>query len=86
MGPCKAAVVKSRASARGTKKADRSALCQSIQEVPVADHKNQLTLQLATNMSYYLVQQLIKEGYLRRALKQTRSLATGKHTIARMTF
>ncbi|ETI35702.1 hypothetical protein F443_18017 [Phytophthora nicotianae P1569] len=55
------------ASARGKKRVDRHTLRRRVAEVPIADRKNQQTLQLATNTSCYLIQQLIKEGYLRRS-------------------
>ncbi|ETL82590.1 hypothetical protein L917_17269, partial [Phytophthora nicotianae] len=50
------------ASARGRKRVDRHTLRRRVAEVPIADRKNQQTLQLATNTSCYLIQQLIKEG------------------------
>ncbi|GMF27637.1 unnamed protein product [Phytophthora lilii] len=65
MGPRQAATVKSRASAQRRKRVGRRDLCQRVSEVPIGDRKNQVTLQLATNTSCYLIQQLIKEGYLR---------------------
>ncbi|ETP33675.1 hypothetical protein F442_17857 [Phytophthora nicotianae P10297] len=74
------------ASARGRKRVDRHTLRRRVAEVPIADRKNQQTLQLATNTSCYLIQQLIKEGYLRRALKRTKSLLTVMHKEARMKF
>ncbi|KAG7384793.1 hypothetical protein PHYPSEUDO_002246 [Phytophthora pseudosyringae] len=81
MGGRNTAVVKSRAKERGRKSA---ALCQRIHEVSVVDRKTQITLQLATNTSCYLIQQLIKEVYLRRTLMPIRPLLTEKHKIARM--
>nr|AAV92923.1 transposase [Phytophthora infestans] len=71
MGDRVAAVVKSRKSACGRKKVDRAELCERIAAVPVNERENQYLLQRASNMSCYLVQQLIKEGYIRRALRQT---------------
>ncbi|KAI9980340.1 hypothetical protein PInf_026423 [Phytophthora infestans] len=84
MGDRVAAVVKSRKSACGRKKVDRAELCERIAAVPVNERENQRLLQRASNMSYYLVQQLIKEGYIRRALRQTRPLLTPTHKFARL--
>ncbi|KAI9987904.1 hypothetical protein PInf_024159 [Phytophthora infestans] len=82
MGDRVAAVVKSRKSACGRKKVDRAALGERIAAVPVNERENQRLLQRASNMSCYLVQQLIKEGYIRRAL--TRPLLTRTHKLARL--
>ncbi|KAE8973997.1 hypothetical protein PF005_g26101 [Phytophthora fragariae] len=81
-----AAVVKSRKSARGRKKLDRAVLCEHVSAVPVNERENHRKIQQASNTSSYLVQQLIKEGYMRRALRQTRPLLTASHRVARLKF
>ncbi|KAE9094704.1 hypothetical protein PF007_g17669 [Phytophthora fragariae] len=84
MGDRVAAVVKSRKSARGRKKLDRAVLCEHVSAVPVNERENHRKIQQASNTSSYLIQQLIKEGYMRRALRQTRSLLTASHKVARL--
>ncbi|KAI9984554.1 hypothetical protein PInf_005914 [Phytophthora infestans] len=84
MGDRVAAVVQSRKSACGRKKVVRAELCERIAAAPVNERENQRLLKRASNMSYYLVQQLIKEGYIRRALRQTRPLLTPTHKFARL--
>ncbi|KAE9302957.1 hypothetical protein PF008_g22352 [Phytophthora fragariae] len=84
MGDRVAAVVKSRKSARGRKKLDRAVLCEHVSAVPVNERENHRKIQQASNTSSYLIQQLIKEGYMRRALRQTRSLLTASHRVARL--
>ncbi|KAE9005692.1 hypothetical protein PF011_g11932 [Phytophthora fragariae] len=74
-----AAVVKAEWSRRGRKKVDRAGLCERVAQVPVVDRENQRTLQLATNTSAYLISQLIKEGYLRRALRSSAAHHGGGH-------
>ncbi|KAE9073640.1 hypothetical protein PF010_g24991 [Phytophthora fragariae] len=86
MDSCVAAVVKAVWSRRGRKKVDRAGLCERVAQVPVVDRENQRTLQLATNTSAYLISQLIKEGYLWRALRRTCPLLTPKHISDRMKY
>ncbi|ETI37296.1 hypothetical protein F443_16691 [Phytophthora nicotianae P1569] len=86
MGERVAAVVKSRKHARGRKKKDRGELCKRLAEVAVNDRENQRAVQEGSGVSSYLVQQLIKEGFLRRALRQTRPLLTPSHRLRRLRF
>jgi len=77
-------VVKSRKSARGRKKLDRAELCKRVAEVPVNDRENQRRIQATSTVSTFLIQQLMKEGYLRRAMRQTRPMLTNAHKLARL--
>ncbi|ETP49713.1 hypothetical protein F442_04819 [Phytophthora nicotianae P10297] len=86
MGERVAAVVKSRKHARGRKKKDRGELCKRLAEVAVNDRENQRAVQEGSGVSSYLVQQLIKEGFLRHALRQTRPLLTPSHRLRRLRF
>ncbi|ETI40837.1 hypothetical protein F443_13850 [Phytophthora nicotianae P1569] len=65
---------------------DRGELCKRLAEVAVNDRENQRAVQEGSGVSSYLVQQLIKEGFLRRALRQTRPLLTPSHRLRRLRF
>ncbi|KAE9271934.1 hypothetical protein PF008_g30229 [Phytophthora fragariae] len=85
MGTRVAAVVKSRKNAR-KKKLDRAALCSRLAEVPINDRETQRRVEAASTVNTYLIQRLIKEGFLRRTLRQTRPLLTPAHKLARLRF
>ncbi|KAJ0394050.1 hypothetical protein ATCC90586_009234 [Pythium insidiosum] len=85
MGFRVAAVIKSRASARGRKKKkDQVAMCKDLRSLDMLTRTNQRVLQVAARISAYMLQQLIKEGYMRHALKQTRALLTSDHELERV--
>lgn len=79
MWPRVAGVVKSRANQRGRKQKDRAAPSRLVRALPVNIRKNQRVFQNGADISPYLVQILLKEGYMRRCLKQTRPLLTLEH-------
>ncbi|ETO70672.1 hypothetical protein F444_12872, partial [Phytophthora nicotianae P1976] len=84
MGERVAAVVASRASQRGRKKKDRAEICKRIHETRVADRNNHRTIEEGAGLTPYMIRQLQREGYLRRALTQTRPLLTEKHKTDRL--
>ncbi|KAE8883553.1 hypothetical protein PF005_g1814 [Phytophthora fragariae] len=79
-----AAVVEARWNLRGRNKKDRAALCQKIRDIPKADRRNYRFAKAATTISDHLMRQLLKDGYLHRALTQTRPLLTETHKIERL--
>ncbi|KAG1709291.1 hypothetical protein DVH05_019934 [Phytophthora capsici] len=82
MGEQVPVVVASRASQRGRKKKDRAEICKRIHQTRVADRNNYRTIEEGAGLTPYMIRQLQKEGFLRRALTQTRPLLTEKHKTA----
>ncbi|ETP16280.1 hypothetical protein F441_09098 [Phytophthora nicotianae CJ01A1] len=66
-----AAVVTSRASQRGRKMMDRAEIRKRIYQTRVADRNNYRTVDEGAGLTPYMIRQLQREGYLRRALTQT---------------